>query len=298
MQKQPQSIHELSELLEIRAEELTFFARTIDRNVYVRKKPKPTGGTRTITAPNNALKELLRRIDKSLLSKIPLHQLLYLKPKSSYVQMLKKHVGRRCLLTADIDDFYPSIKITHVKNRLIDAGLSNEVASLITRLTTLDYSLPQGFPTSSKIAGIVLQPVMTRIEQLAKKSKLKAGIYADNLAISADYDPGEFRGLVKRVFLQSGYKLDKFKIVPRENTQEIMNVNVNREARVKQERIRNIQKEIRILAKVSREFSNQEEIGKRLRRIRGLISSVNQINTDQATLLRTYALNHGLERLK
>lgn len=284
----PTTIPELAGILDVPIQELSYLADTIERNTSVKKIPKPSGGKRTITAPSRKLKALLSHLDSVLLCKIPLHPLLYHRPGSSYIEMIKQHLNSRCLITADIDDFYPTVSPKKVFNALVSEGLENAVARAITRLTTAFHSLPQGFPTSPTLAGIVLKPVGIRLAGLAAASHLRVGLYADNLAVSADYDVSKFERLIIKIFRQNGFKLDKWKVMTRGDRQEIMNIVVDSGLRVKSEYQDEVRTDIYMLSKMKFNDSS-DDYRKKLKSVQGKLSHIRSINTHQAEVLSAYA---------
>ena len=289
----PTTIPELADILKMSTQDLEFLAGSVERNTYVRKIPKPNGGKRTITAPSKKLKTLLSDLDHKLLRQIQLHPLFFHRPGSSYIELIKQHLNSRCLITADIDDFYPTVTPSRVLRALRSEGLENSIAGVVTRLTTAYHSLPQGFPTSPTLAGIVLKPVGDRLAGLARASRLRMGLYADNLAISTEYDASDFEGLIKRIFLQSGFKLDKWKVMPRSARQEIMNIVVNNGLRVKADYLSKIRQEIFTLAK-SKRNQPTEDVTIKLASLRGKLNHVYQVNPVQSEVLRKYARRCGV----
>lgn len=269
-------------------QELQFLSGSVERNTSVKKIPKPSGGDRTITAPSKRLKTLLSLFHSALLSKIPLHPSFYLRSGSSYVKMIKQHLNSRCLITADIDDFYPTVSPNKVFKALVSEGLERDVAGIIMRLTTAFHSLPQGFPTSPTLAGIVLKPVGIRLAGLAASSHLRIGLYADNLAISADYDTSKLQRLIIKIFVQNGFKLDKWKVMTRGERQEIMNIVVNNGLRVKPDYQDEVRTDIYMLSKM-KSNDPSDDYRKKLKSVQGKLSHIRSINTHQAQLLFTHA---------
>lgn len=290
----PTTIPELADILDVPIQELQLLSSSVERNTSVKKIPKLNGGKRTITAPSKRLKALLSFLDSVLLRKVPFHPLLYHRPGSSYIEMIKQHLNSRCLITADIDDFYPTVSPNKVFKALVSEGLENPVAGIITRLTTAFHSLPQGFPTSPTLAGIVLKPVGIRLAGLAETSHLRIGLYADNLAISADYDASKFEALMVKIFRQNGFKLDKWNVMTRGERQEIMNVVVNDGLSVKQAYRNEVRRDMFILSKLDRGQSNMY-FSEKLASIRGKLNYVCQVNRSQFASLRKYARRLGIE---
>jgi retron-type reverse transcriptase len=64
--------------------------------------------------------------------------------KRSIVTNAKKHLGRKFILTCDINNFFESIKIADVVNAFQYLGCSAEIAENLARLCTLNGFLAQG----------------------------------------------------------------------------------------------------------------------------------------------------------
>ncbi|MBI3578624.1 MAG: hypothetical protein HY089_04340 [Ignavibacteriales bacterium] len=291
----PNTIPELADALKVQTQELLFFVSTIDKHVREKKKPKPNGEFRTITKPLFKLKTFLQKLDHSLLHKLELHPLLYLRPGSSHIEMIKYHQKSQCLITADIDDFYPTIKPHMVLRELVGQGFNQEIAKILTRLVTVNHSLPQGFPTSSTIAAIVIKPVAVRLDGLQKAANLRIGLYADNLAISANYDARKFENLAKKIFYQNGFNLDKFIVMNQSTNQELMNIITNDGLRVKSGYYKEVKNEISHLSKIPKD--QNQEFSKKFLSVQGKLNYVNDINDKQALRLKDYAHKLGLTKL-
>jgi RNA-directed DNA polymerase len=284
----PKTVPELADILGVTTQELSFWAGSVERSVRLKKIPKPNGESRPITVPVHSLKIFLSRLDDAVLRKVLLHPLLYHRPGSSYLEMVKQHRKCKCLITADIDEFYPTVSPKKVLKSLLAEGFSEDAAMVITRLTTVSYSLPQGFPTSPTIAGIVLRPVGERLSGLSGACGFRIGLYADNLAISAKYNPRKFEGLIKRIFLQNGFDLDKWKVMTREDRQEIMNIVVNNGMSVKPEYREEVRRDIFMLSKLKSSDSNGD-FPKQLKSVQGKLNHIRSVNTHQADVLCRYA---------
>lgn len=281
----PQTIADVARLSRSEERTLIGVASSIGKSVRVTKKPKRSGGYRKITAPNESLKKFLRTLDKKVLSEVTIHNRIYLRPGSSHARLALDHLGHHFLLTADIDDFFPSVTPSMVQNQLEREGFGKEAAGLLTRLTTLDHELPQGFPTSSRIAAIVLRPVMDRLERLAFAHKMLVGVYADNLVVSSNSDFSRFHNLLARIFRQSGFKLEKFCYMFGSARKEIMGLVLAKNGlEVLSEYIEQLEKELRNLG-MGRNSAETHA----LRSLRGKINYVDSINKSQGNRLKCLA---------
>lgn len=291
----PKNLSELAQCLDLTENELCHFLYRTNLYIRKRKKAKPNGEHRIITEPIGKFKSILKVLDKKILRSVELHRLFFHKPKSSYLQMIRLHSKSRYILTADIDDFYPSVIPFQVTKSLVSLGINQNVAKLITRLTTLNFQLPQGFPTSPYLAAIILDPVLRRLEGLVKAQKFKVGLYADNLAISIDFDLIKFKNLITKIFKQNGFRLDKFQLMSKQDCQEIMNVIIlrNNKLSVKKNYRDNLRKEIFMLSKNWGKLDKYSTTAT-LKSIKGKIGYISQVNYLQAKTIYNYALRLNL----
>ena len=85
-------------------------------------------------------------------------------------------------------------------------GCSEQVSKLLTRLTTYNGSVPQGFPTSSTIANIILASFTPRITTACEKHKVTFTFYQDDLCVSGGNQVKEIPNLFSRILYQEGFK--------------------------------------------------------------------------------------------
>lgn len=98
---------------------------------------------------------------------------------------MKEHVGQPLLVTLDIKNCFPHIHdLEHVFPMFRRLGFPPEVAALLTKLTTFQHRLPQGAPSSSMIANLVMEPVHRELDKIARVYGLHWSMYVDDIAIS------------------------------------------------------------------------------------------------------------------
>ena len=100
----------------------------------------------------------------------------------------KSHVGSKLLLSLDIVDFFKSISIGQVKMAFKHLGFNDEISRILSEISTIEDSLPPGFPTSPFIANIVFRELDDQINDLCKQNRAIYTRYADDISISSDYD--------------------------------------------------------------------------------------------------------------
>jgi hypothetical protein len=257
-------------------------ASRMPQMVHRRKKAKKQGGFRVITSPNSELKDVLRLINEKVLGQFTLHNFLFLQPGCNHIKMLSQFRGVRFVITADVDDFYPSIYPAMVTKTLLNLGFDNPSAKLLTRLMTSYFELPQGFPTSPIIAALSLNPVLLRLDGLAHKEKFLIGLYADNLVIGTSYTPQRFHNLFVKIFKQSGFLLEEFKVYCDNSPREVMGIRIGTKLEVEPSYIKSVTLAIEsFIQEVDKEKSNNI-----LKSIKGKISYIDHVNSQQAASLK------------
>ena len=245
-----QSYQDLEQVLGIPINQLQFLANSIDDNVKFRPKVIK-GKTRVFCDPSYKLKKVQRLINNQILQKIPLPESLHgsvtgKSPKTN----AEHHKGKPFVYGLDIKDFYPSIHFTRVQKLLLSLGCSNDVASLLTRLTTYKGSLAQGFPTSSTLANLILAPITPRIQKLCNQHGITFTFYQDDLTISGGYRIPNLVNLFTAIMKQEGFELHhlpkKKKPMSRTVKQEVTGYVVNHKVNVSKEYYRNLRMTIHL----------------------------------------------------
>ena len=110
---------------------------------------------RLLYPPKPRLKDIHRRLNRYVLSQLDFGTKAHgsITGRSPETNA-REHRGRPKLVTNDIKAFFPSISHRVVFRMLRDDhGFGSDVASLLTRLTTLEGRLREGAPTSSTLAN-------------------------------------------------------------------------------------------------------------------------------------------------
>jgi len=190
--------------LKLQKEELIKIASNLDSNETIFYKswdepktdeygnPKYKDGvlqTRPINAPIDKLKSIQSKILIKVLSTIRLPVYFYGGIKGTdAVKNARFHQGNKYFFQTDLKNFYPSIHYTRVEKSLRKSGFYPDVARLITRLCTKEGSIPQGCPTSSFLASMVIYDCANDLFEKYLSEKLKVSIYVDDLTFSSPID--------------------------------------------------------------------------------------------------------------
>lgn len=138
------------------------------------------------------------------------------KPRD-YISNANKHSGKKILITEDIKNFFPSIKaleVDKVWRRLFK--FPPEVAEILTKLTTLNGSVPQGAPTSSYLANFIFWDIEPELVTELEKLGVEYSRYVDDISISANRylskkEKTEIIRLIYKMCLKKGIKPNRKK---------------------------------------------------------------------------------------
>ena len=225
-----QSTHELAAQLNVSEELLLKLAISMRKHVRPFQQPKPDGGYRQFYAPSEKLKEIQRTINKRLLQPIPLPKEFHGGvPGRSTVTNATPHIRKALVAKVDIKDFYPSIHPRRVYKLFLSLGCSSDVSRVLTQLTTYEFQLAQGFPTSTAIANLILAGFWPRIKGACKVNGITITDFIDDLALSGDTRVRRTLGLIRRIFKEEGFKLNplKTKLMSRDEEQIVTGHSVN-----------------------------------------------------------------------
>ncbi len=204
---------------------------------------------RQIAHPIGHLDRLLRNLLK-LLKRIEMPPYLHggIKGRSPKTNAVI-HIGKAAVLNFDIQDFFPSIKPHHVYHCFVkQMGCSPDIAWLITRLVTHEGCIPQGSPTSTVIANLVIIPLAKRISSLAAHHDCDYTQFVDDGALSGRAYIERLRPLIDRIIQQEGFKASpkphKRTTRYRNEEQLVTGIKVNWSIDVPSEYVKHIREEI------------------------------------------------------
>jgi len=132
------------------------------------------------------VKAIQKRINSRLLRdlQLPSHICGGVK-KKSLLDNVTPHLGASVIVTLDIRNFFRQIspfQVYQVWNELL--GCAPQVAAVLTRLTTFENHLPQGGPTSSALANLVLFSLDESIRNYCQAHGVFYTTWIDDLAFS------------------------------------------------------------------------------------------------------------------
>jgi RNA-directed DNA polymerase len=200
-------------------------------------KPK-RGGRREIAAPDVKLKRLQHEIIARYFANQQPHPaaLAYRRGKST-ADHVWAHAGADVLITADIKDFFPTTREWRVENWWRER-VEEDLARLLTLLTTERGGLPQGAPTSPALSNFVNRELDVRLSQRAYAVGARYTRYCDDLAFSwrGTEPPSDFETGVRTMLLEFGYTLHAekgWRVQYRRDEPELVGVILTRRGRVR-----------------------------------------------------------------
>jgi hypothetical protein len=127
------------------------------------------------------------------------------------------HVRAKITFAEDISNFFPSASQALVHRVWADLfGFSQDVAALLTSLTTKDGGLPQGAVTSSYLANLVFWDYEPGLVKVLALRGLRYSRYVDDVTVSSQLrlEPNEKTYVVSQIYgmlLHHGFKPKRIK---------------------------------------------------------------------------------------
>lgn len=159
---------------------------------------KRSGGTRLISAPNERLKLLQKRLANLLSECIDdidserrvINSYAHgFRKKHSILTNAARHRRRRYVFNVDLHDFFGTVDFGRIsgylkKNRYF--LLDEQVARMLAQIACHNKVLPQGSPCSPVIANLIAHILDVRLAQLAARNDCYYSRYADDLTFSTN----------------------------------------------------------------------------------------------------------------
>jgi retron-type reverse transcriptase len=178
--------------------------------------PKQSGGTRTITVPDQSLKRLQRRLLDRGFSEVPIHDAaMGFRPGHSITDNARAHVGQPLVVNVDVDSFFPSTSfslIVRACGRTAGGMLSRRAVMLLADVCSYCGGLPIGAPTSPAIGNIVLERVDRALAGACRRYGITYTRYADDLTFSGPGEVHRILPFVSRVLGECGYSIKERKL--------------------------------------------------------------------------------------
>jgi len=105
-------------------------------------------------------------------------------------------------------------------------GFSSKVATLLTHLTTHNYQLPQGTPTSPYIANLIFIPADLQIADFCKSHKITYTRFVDDLVFSSQSDFEDHTSTLLKFILAEGFAVGSGKTYYKQGRMDITGTSV------------------------------------------------------------------------
>ena len=233
-------VKELARRLDVTEEQLHEVSRSY-REFAIKKR---SGKYRKISAPNDHLKSLQRRILRRLLKRLRTHPAATgFQPGVSFVDNARCHECQNVVIRIDLVDFFPSTTRDKIYKYFRYIGWNRKAAGLLADLTTHDDCLPQGAPTSPRLSNLVNYLLDVGLSNIARRYEAVYTRYADDITMSlnADYDLDDLIRDVTYIIRRCGYKPHigkKFRVLRQHHRQTVTGLVVNQRANLPREKRR------------------------------------------------------------
>jgi hypothetical protein len=202
-------------------------------------KAKRDGGRREIAAPDVKLKSVQHEIIARHFRGLEPHPaaIAYRRGKST-ADHAWAHAGADVVVTADVQDFFPSTRDWRIENWWRER-VDDDLARLLTLLTTYRGGLPQGAATSPALSNFVNRELDDRLAQRTAVAGGRYTRYCDDLAFSWQDGaevPSDFEMGVRALLHEYGYVLHSEKgwhVQYRSDEPELVGVILTRQGRVR-----------------------------------------------------------------
>lgn len=281
------SPHVLSRILGIETEEIDRLSRTAPHyyKPFDLRKTASSNKWRHIDNPVGKLKSLQALLDRRILRLIPLPDTMYggVPNRSTRMNALL-HAKQPCVVTMDLKSCFPRIS-NHEVYRAFRRHMkvSREVASLLTRLLTLERRLPQGSPASPTIANITMIAMHEELAKVSRERGLILSQYVDDIIVSGE-DAEESIGDLVAVVQKHGKDLShsKLRIMGSGASQEVNGIVVNVTPRARRQFVDQTRE---MIAKLSLDHLPAASA---IRKVQGRISYIAHLCPNQGATVRRF----------
>jgi hypothetical protein len=254
------SLNHLARLLKEDKDVLVTIAQTAPSyyKPFDRFKKKDKQGMehwRHIDNPTGALKEIQDRINRYILANIAKILPDYLTggmPGRSVLRNAYPHIGKELIVGMDLEKCFENVGRNQIYAVWRALGCGSDVASILTKLTTVQNRLPQGSPASTILCNLALSPMASEIDKLTADSDCNFTLYIDDITWSGDKDKatalvGDIMDCVKRASMKVNRK--KTHLAHNNRTQNVTGIVTNKGQSIPNEKYQQARAEIIKLSK-------------------------------------------------
>lgn len=208
--------------------------------------PKKKGGTRPITPSHGQLK-LIQVGTKNFLNeciKWPFYLHGGIKDKS-VITNAECHRKKFMVVNVDVEKCFPNTSDKKINEAFRKCKISAELTDLLTDICTYNKSLPQGAPTSTCIANIVLDAVDVALLKVFRKHNFAYTRFVDDITMSGEIDLRPFKNVFYSAVQSAQYSISKYSVADRGKPQIVTGLIVNDKIRPTRQFIRQLKDDIK-----------------------------------------------------
>jgi len=205
------SIDDFANEARLSSGKVRYLSATAESHYKVYPIPKVSGKDRLISQPSREIKAVQAWILRNILDK--LSSSLCSKGFERGMSILdnaRPHIGSNYILTIDLENFFPNVTASKVYGVFSSIGYNKELSILLTNLCTYKGGLPQGAPTSPKLANLVCAKLDARIQGYAGPRGIVYTRYADDMTFSAHTAPKirKVKHFIGTIITDEGFKIN------------------------------------------------------------------------------------------
>lgn len=243
----------LSTQVKVPLEILELFSAQMKTNPQslVRRFEKQVGKKkRELYDANDSFKATIQKIN-AMLQRIKLPPEIYGGiPGKGIKDNALPHLHNKQITKLDITKFFPSLSSKKIRELYLRIGCSSQVASMLTKLTTADGAVPQGFPTSTTLASLCVAVFIYEEIKIATGDKYTITYWVDDITISSKATmPYMDIRKIETILLKQGLSLNRKKTerIRPGQYREVTGVSINGKIGVSKEMYENLEIDLYLL---------------------------------------------------
>ena len=282
------SFSDLEKILGVKKESIAIAFEKVNKSYVEKKIKKKDSSFRILHVPRYDLKKIQKSIYLKLLKKIHLPSCAHGGISNrSIITNAQCHIGKDWVVNIDIKKFFDNVHYPHILEVFKSLGCSENVAKILTRLTTYKRSLPQGAITSPCLSNLVLFNLDKRFVLLCAKNGLMYTRYFDDITISGNKRviSERMKKAYTEIIKTEGYAINykkSWKFFNKDEDQIVNGLLVNNGLKPNKDFMITLEKYINELLEFGLEKINNDSFFKEKASILGKIRYLQQFDTTKA----------------
>jgi RNA-directed DNA polymerase len=180
-----ENVADLSALTHLSKYTIYQLSKHSDKYYFCYEITKKSGKKRLICQPSRKLKALQAWILVYILNKLKVSESCKgFEKGTSIADNARPHIEANTILNIDLKDFFPTVTRNKVYNVFKSIGYNKLTATILTNICVYNNCLPQGSPSSPKLANLVSWSLDVRIQGYVGRRGIAYTRYADDLTFS------------------------------------------------------------------------------------------------------------------